>query len=209
MNSSDFFLTKCNVTEHVDEQVLHPQHPVRFVEAVLYPVFFFLSTVGNTINLLVLMHNRPKTTSDLYMMAMAVSDIILIWLRFPGWLSKAAPELILTMGSGYATFFLVYDAMKEHICTTFGFFSIGILLVFSMERLLLVAKPMKFYGIIKPKKAKIAIPIIGCLSIILFAQIGVDSVVRLARGATSAEWVATRPGWLEICNQVQAIIQVR
>jgi hypothetical protein len=80
MNNTTGVLSRdeCGRTKLLDDVRLPPEHPLRLVEGICYPFLLLLCSVGNVLNLLVLKGNKPKTTADVFMMAMAVSDLMIL-----------------------------------------------------------------------------------------------------------------------------------
>ncbi|OQV25274.1 hypothetical protein BV898_00958 [Hypsibius exemplaris] len=196
---------ECGRVFAADDFPYPPEHPIRLVEGTLYPILLLLSTVGNILNILVLKRHRPKSTADIFMTTMAVSDLIIMWLNIPLWTKKISA---IPSNPGFVSFDIIYRGVYIWLTTIFYFISDWIVIVFSTERLLVVVKPTMFLGRFNAKTANIAVLVIVLLGILKALEVPVDYFLWLQSGQPIAMWAAGRPKWLAVWVAIQAVVMI-
>ncbi|OQV25690.1 hypothetical protein BV898_00621 [Hypsibius exemplaris] len=209
-NTSAVALDLCGRVIPPGDPFLKPDHPIRLVEGICFPFFLVICTVGNTLNILVLRNNRPKSTADIYMISLALSDLAILWLYIPTWVQRIQPA-ILTTNPDFLMFDKTYRGLYPGFMTIFYFISNWIVVVFSLERLLVVSKPMYFLGRFNVKTTTFAVLAIISIGIIKSLQVFLDYFFFQTTGKLSMYWNDIRAAkypWLANWYPVQAVATV-
>ena len=78
-NSTNSSVTKiCGFPKDDGLENTYTNFPTLWVEIIGYPVLLMLCTVGNTMNLVVLGSSKRKTSTTVYLMCLAVSDLFVL-----------------------------------------------------------------------------------------------------------------------------------
>ncbi|XP_055352731.1 uncharacterized protein LOC129598724 isoform X2 [Paramacrobiotus metropolitanus] len=109
---------------------------------ICYPVLLACCTVGNGLNLVVLIRQAKKNSTTSYMIAMAFSDLVVLWLFFPIFLWNLSRKFNLPYGidANKATIFQ-YMGIQGWMQEAFMHLCDWVLLIFSAERLMAFVKP--------------------------------------------------------------------
>ncbi|OQV26235.1 hypothetical protein BV898_00353 [Hypsibius exemplaris] len=195
-SSGTIGLDSCNRTLYHGEHESAESQKSRWVEIICYPMVLMLCTTGNVLIFAVLCGSRPRTTADIYMMALAVTDALVMWIRMPLWILLVSPNLSKTDPT-FAYNTTVYSGIYIWLSMTLYALSDGIVLTFAIERILLTVNPMSPKGHLQPRTAVKIIAAIFAFGLLLFTATGVDYFARLAAGQDIASWDETmRPKWL-------------
>ncbi|XP_055349390.1 probable G-protein coupled receptor B0563.6 [Paramacrobiotus metropolitanus] len=120
----------CHRVHNVTNQIV----PTVYIAVVMIPVFLAMCTVGNILNLWILIHHCQKGVKQVFLLGMAISDMTIMWLSFLRYLILYSnilgiflPDHPLLLGSYGALTWLQYA-----VC----YVTDWILIFFSLERLI-------------------------------------------------------------------------
>ncbi|XP_055348037.1 uncharacterized protein LOC129595146 isoform X1 [Paramacrobiotus metropolitanus] len=142
---------------------------------VCYPILLALCTIGNSLNLTVLFSEKRKTSTNCYMTAMAVGDLVYVWarlLRYNTFASRIT-KISYNHNASDAVYPFVYYAQKWSTC-----FSDWVLIAFSLERLAVVFRPLQTRWLVRPLTARCVIVGLFILAGILHAERFVTEHIR-------------------------------
>ncbi|XP_055342531.1 uncharacterized protein LOC129591044 [Paramacrobiotus metropolitanus] len=116
------------------------------VLAFCYPLLLALCTVGNGLNLLVLLLEKKKSAANCFMTAVAVADLTLLWSGVFMYIWNTSSVLHTTYASDLAKLQLYYSGRCYFLWAQEWSiqFCDWTLIVFSLERLLAVLYPFRF-----------------------------------------------------------------
>ncbi|XP_055347679.1 uncharacterized protein LOC129594852 [Paramacrobiotus metropolitanus] len=203
---------------------------------VLYPLLLTACTIGNVLNLIVLISSKRQKTTNSYMIAVAVADIIVLWMFVPLYLWNTGETLNLTYINpgkpgtrrdgttvrrspppcrsnthcvervNKKTFSVVSAMLPYTILTQETFIHVcdWVLIAFSLERLLAIARPFTFKWVQRATTARTAISVL-----ILFSA-------AFSSGNFLSQWylwrydleTATLPVWLKNWTKTQDVAEV-
>ncbi|XP_055348019.1 somatostatin receptor type 5-like isoform X2 [Paramacrobiotus metropolitanus] len=137
---------------------------------VCYPFLLTLCTIGNGLNLIVLLREKKKTNANCFMTAMAVGDLVFMWSRLLRYnqLTSRILQISYNFEATLAVYPYIYYAQKWS-----QFLSDWVLIAFSLERLIAVVSPLRFMWLLRPFIAR-------CAIVCLFVLAGVFQAERFA-----------------------------
>ncbi|OQV26233.1 hypothetical protein BV898_00351 [Hypsibius exemplaris] len=207
-SSSGFGLDSCNRTiSERENEGAEINLPARWVEIICYPIILAMCTTGNVLVLMVLQPSRPRTTADVYMMALAITDTLVMWLRMPMWIVLVSPDLP-DIDLSFATHTTIYAGVYIWLSLALYTLSDGIILTFTIERILLTMNPLSSAGHISPKTAVKILLAIFAFGLLAFTAAGVDYFSRLAAGYDLTGWDHARPQWMAKWMTIQTDIVI-
>ncbi|OQV25027.1 hypothetical protein BV898_01234 [Hypsibius exemplaris] len=144
------------------------------MEFCVYPILLTVCTVGNVINLTILLKESPKGSTNVYMTAVAVASLFVLWLWFPVYLANLYTLLDnkSTLLYNYKTYH-EYEGIRVWGKDTAMATADWILLAFSLTRLLAVIRPFSFKALQTAKAA-------GIISFVLLGLAGLFTMVNVA-----------------------------
>ncbi|OQV25029.1 hypothetical protein BV898_01236 [Hypsibius exemplaris] len=163
----------------------------------VYPILLAICTIGNVINLTILLKEIPKGPTNVYMTVVAVACLFVLWLWFPVYLSSL--YVILdnksTLLYNYKTYH-EYEGIRMWGKDTALITADWVLIAFSMTRLMAVVQPFSFKAFQTAKAARIISFILLCLAALFML---VDVVEYYSRKYPYLGSVAkkNRPPWLK------------
>ncbi len=135
-----------------------------YVYLYLVPVLVAIGLVGNSLNVLVLRSQDMKiSSSNTYLLALAVSDLLFMLSHLPVVIAKAG-------ALQYEMFFKVYEVLYHVMIYTYPMFwgySTYITVAFSVERCIAVGLPLKARSICTVRQARIVLFCLLCLIALL------------------------------------------
>ncbi|XP_055328258.1 uncharacterized protein LOC129581297 [Paramacrobiotus metropolitanus] len=141
-NSGSVNITSIEIQCGLPVQVAYESsdNPTNWVEFVFYPILLLFCTVGNILNLLVLGTERNKTTTSVFLIWLALSDLCILWLYLPIYIIKVSPAAMDNPNDeeGYANFGGAQSWLSE-ACIQFSDWT---LIAFSIERFIAVSNPL-------------------------------------------------------------------
>ncbi|OQV13807.1 hypothetical protein BV898_12026 [Hypsibius exemplaris] len=182
------------------------KNPTLYADLVFYPILLFICTVGNILNIAVLSTDVAKTTTNVYLICLAVSDLCVLWLYLPSYLIEANPKL----QDNEALFkFHGFGKWWEETAIQFSDWT---LIVFSLERLFAIAKPLQYRSRLTISRAvsiELAVVFLAALSTL---QNMVDWYYFMANDDGVSKWSAIIPPslrrWKEIQEQAEISITI-
>ncbi|CAH8517524.1 unnamed protein product [Schistosoma turkestanicum] len=137
--------------------------------AYICPIIAIVGVIGNSFIILIFIKDKPRSRFSIYSIALAIANIITL-------IMNTFIDDFLGRGLYYATnhqFYFKLDTTSEFWCksveyisNTMYFTSSYLIVIFSIDRLLTIHKPIKFYSINHKRCALIACIIIYLLGII-------------------------------------------
>ncbi|XP_055344733.1 uncharacterized protein LOC129592670 [Paramacrobiotus metropolitanus] len=132
---------------------------------VLYPLLLASCTIGNTLNLIVLICEKRKASTNCYMTAVALADIVILWMGMPLYAWNTSATLLLPhyvpRNKKILIMVLPYTIWAQetllHLCD-------WTLIVFSLERLLAITQPFSIKWLQSARTARIVIVVLFVLS---------------------------------------------
>ncbi|OQV11697.1 hypothetical protein BV898_14041 [Hypsibius exemplaris] len=215
-NTSASGLDNCGRTLLPGDQDPPGDHPIHLVETICYPFLFLLCTIGNILNILILKKNRSKTTADIYMTFLAISDLCILWLFFPVWIRKIAftslPAVESSNSSRFHVAIYIFESgLYPGLMTIFYFLSNWIVVIFSLERLLVVHNPIYFLGRFNVKTAIIAVVCVALIGTLKSFQNFLDYFFWRVAGRPLNSWPTIRAArylWLDKWAPVQGVVTI-
>ncbi|XP_055346544.1 uncharacterized protein LOC129594026 [Paramacrobiotus metropolitanus] len=156
----------------------------------VYFCLLILFTVGNALNLVVLMRSVPewKTSACHYLIGTAVSDLIAVWLGLPDFLSKPEMSIDFRLTST--------KLLRPWFSNTSMGVSDWILVVFSWERLLVISSPFRFRFLQCVLAARVIMVVLFALALSCYAFDVVKAYCFSFSGYMDpVEYVFKPPGW--------------
>ncbi|XP_055347680.1 probable G-protein coupled receptor B0563.6 [Paramacrobiotus metropolitanus] len=171
----------------------------------LYPVLLAACTIGNVLNLILLISAKRQTTTNLYMIAAAVADLVVLWMFLPPYLWNTS--VIFHLPYYNKKNFAILSAVLPHIILIQDIFvhmCDWVLIAFSLERLLAISRPFTFKRAKRATTAQVVIVLLLLFSIVFNS----GSILR--------EWYLWRynltpamlPTWLKQWTESQNIAEV-
>ncbi|XP_055349153.1 probable G-protein coupled receptor B0563.6 [Paramacrobiotus metropolitanus] len=174
--------------------------------SVLYPLLLTACTIGNVLNLVLLISTKRQKTTNAYMIAVAIADIIVLsWTFFPPYLWNTSATLHLPYKNRH-NWAIVSAALPYTIWIQETFIQMcdWVLTAFSLERLLAIARPFTFKWVQRATTARIVIIVLLLFSIVFNS------------GNFLREWylwrytltIGTLPAWLKDWTKAQDAAEV-
>ncbi|OQV17580.1 hypothetical protein BV898_08351 [Hypsibius exemplaris] len=113
---------------------------IEYLDMVTYPFLLALSTVGNVLNVFVLSCERPQTSKNIYLLALAYSDVCYMWAQFLPYLRDRESDpselfrRVLEAAMGVILF------LQENA----AFVSDWIIVAFSIDRFVAISAPLHY-----------------------------------------------------------------
>ncbi|GAU88223.1 hypothetical protein RvY_00963 [Ramazzottius varieornatus] len=133
------YVDSCNRTQNVTVDF---GHPVRWVELVGLPVLVIVCTIGNILNITVMSGEKKTPNSILvskstkvFLISMAISDMILLWFQIPTWVGQYFMGLDLKDNSTFTLNFKRFYGVQQWGLEAFLQWSDWILIALSCDRL--------------------------------------------------------------------------
>ncbi|XP_055344742.1 uncharacterized protein LOC129592676 [Paramacrobiotus metropolitanus] len=170
-------------------------------EAVSYPILLVLCTIGNGLNLVVLISEKRKTSMNCYMTAEAIADLVLLWSMLPQFIWNTSVNFKLPYKNpGNKAIVAMVVPYVVWIRETFLHLCDWVLIVFSLERLLAITQPFSTKRLQAAATARLII-------VALFFFSSVFSVCNFVTGWYNWKYSQT-PGWLQNWSDVQDVAEV-
>ncbi|GAU99783.1 hypothetical protein RvY_10735 [Ramazzottius varieornatus] len=169
-----------------------------FVTWVFYPILLALCTVGNVLNLIVLFHEKPKGSTNVYMTSVAIADLFVLWLFLPLYLRNISPALRAT--PSFIEPFKRFYGLQIWWQETFILVCDWTLIAFSLARLLVLVRPFSWQWIQTARTSRIVITVLLVLSLLFTVYNPVQQYYLLQYNITS---VAKGPQWLITWSELQ------
>uniref|UniRef100_A0A0K0EVA3 G_PROTEIN_RECEP_F1_2 domain-containing protein n=1 Tax=Strongyloides venezuelensis TaxID=75913 RepID=A0A0K0EVA3_STRVS len=134
------------------------------ISSYIYPLLILFGLLGNCLNLLVLLSKGMRNQANLLLSAMAFSDLSVIILHIPEWLSTYAPIRSTLL---FRVFYFKTYVYRLWFKNAFSMASCWFVLGVSMERFIGIRSPMHTRQTFKAKKTIIGIIIMVLISLIL------------------------------------------
>ncbi|XP_055345985.1 FMRFamide receptor-like [Paramacrobiotus metropolitanus] len=118
----------------------HPGTHLFWLDTIGYPILLALCTFGNVLNLLVFScAERPKSSKNIYLAGIAVSNFIYMWSQMPLYLHNNYENVRNT--ESFRIFFWRSEGIWKFLINLFVTISDWVLIVFSFERMISVCSP--------------------------------------------------------------------
>ncbi|XP_055347776.1 probable G-protein coupled receptor B0563.6 [Paramacrobiotus metropolitanus] len=178
-----------------------------FVFIALYPVLLAACTIGNVLNLIVLISAKRQNTTNSYMIAVAVADLVVLWVFFPPylWNTSATLHLPYYNKKNYATTLAVLPHMIS-IQDIFIQMCDWVLVAFSLERLLAISRPLTFKWVQRATTARIVIVLLLLFSIVFNSGNLVSNWYLWRYQLTPAALPIWLKHWAETQNVAEVVI---
>ncbi|OQV16731.1 hypothetical protein BV898_09089 [Hypsibius exemplaris] len=120
-----------------------------YVQWVVYPILLVLGTVGNVLNITVLLAGvKSSSSTTVYLAFVAVADLFVLWLQLPRHILNSNEKYIGNLSDSaraeYEKPFRQFDGIQRWGLETAIQLSDWTLLIFSFERLVTTLAPMHF-----------------------------------------------------------------
>ncbi|OQV12929.1 hypothetical protein BV898_12850 [Hypsibius exemplaris] len=151
-----------------------------YVEWVVHPILLLTCIVGNSLTIAVLIKDEKKTSMHVYLACLAVSDVLLLLLALQPYIIGVQPKILETDANfrQVSVNFRGINYWGREACVQFSDWS---LIVFSCERLLATAFPIKFRGKATVLRAIILESVLMILSMVYPVERAVVHYYFLAR----------------------------
>ncbi|XP_055336666.1 uncharacterized protein LOC129587099 [Paramacrobiotus metropolitanus] len=143
------------------------QHPVKYLYWVTYPLLLLICTVGNTLTLIVLSREGAQSVKWIFLMALAFSDLMIMWAQFFPWVAEIAGNID---GTGFDVFMGGFGGAYAFLEEMFLTSSDWILVAFSIERFAAIAFPV-WYDVILAKVSRTIRAVISVVGIFTLAAV--------------------------------------
>ncbi|OQV16712.1 hypothetical protein BV898_09221 [Hypsibius exemplaris] len=193
-NNASSIITMLNPLDYSREQL---QMANNLVLGIFYPLLLACCTIGNVLNLIVLFREKPKGSTNVYMMSVAISDLFVLWLQLPIYLYNISPTL--RRQDGFKKSFFDYYGARQWGQETFIALCDWTLIVFSLARLMAIVKPFSFRWLQTARTARIACAILLVLAGIFTIYNPIKSYCQYYRVPKTAK----DPPWLTNWGAVQ------
>ncbi|GAV01941.1 hypothetical protein RvY_12571 [Ramazzottius varieornatus] len=153
-NSSTSLISGCNwknENPYKEVNVDSVNTPSLYVELIIYPILLFICTLGSIITISVLATQRSKTTTNVYLIALAVSDLCVLWLNLPLYIGEADPGVF--EDEIYFNNWSRFHGLEQWWQETAVQLSDWTLIVFSVERLLAISMPLNYRNRLTVRRA--------------------------------------------------------
>ncbi|XP_055354103.1 uncharacterized protein LOC129599803 [Paramacrobiotus metropolitanus] len=186
-----------------------PDPTLDMVYGVGFGVLFVICTIGNIINIAVLSAMKSSQSSAVYLLAMAIADIVTVWLYFWQFLFTVRPDIFVST-NGFDWFNDNIQGAYVWLQQVFMAFSYWVLAAFSSERVIAVINPLKFRTTRRTTQILVScIFIYCCISNIcrlvtqywMWANLDIDTFDKESASMFSSTW----PSWLTTWNSVQVV----
>uniref|UniRef100_A0A0K0E4V5 G_PROTEIN_RECEP_F1_2 domain-containing protein n=1 Tax=Strongyloides stercoralis TaxID=6248 RepID=A0A0K0E4V5_STRER len=134
------------------------------ISSYIYPILILLGLLGNCLNLLVLLSKGMRNQANLLLSAMAFSDLSVIVLHIPEWLSTYAP---IRSNLIFRIFYFKTFVYRLWFKNAFSMSSCWFVLGVSMERFIGIRSPMHTRQTFRAKKTIVAIIIMVIICLLL------------------------------------------
>ncbi|OWA54287.1 hypothetical protein BV898_18695 [Hypsibius exemplaris] len=114
--------------------------PTLYAELICYPILLFICTIGNIITIVVLRTDAKCSTTNIYLICLALSDLIVLWLKLPPYLLTYRPSL--RNDTVFQQNALNFEGCRHWLQETAIQFSDWTLIIFSLERLFAITRPL-------------------------------------------------------------------
>ncbi|XP_055337484.1 uncharacterized protein LOC129587640 [Paramacrobiotus metropolitanus] len=186
---------------YTDQQI----QQMRLAYAVLYMCFTGLCTVGSTFNLCILTctHYKRHTSLRCYMLTTSIADLMALWLGAPRQIFRLSSIFKTELGAWVE---LNQDGIQAANCLlqggqlTFMYLSDWILVVFAMERLLILVSPFRFGFLQRPTAARTIVAILTVVSLLYSLFLYVQGFVAF----TVSDW----PKWILTWSNIQRVADI-
>ncbi|XP_055351398.1 uncharacterized protein LOC129597753 [Paramacrobiotus metropolitanus] len=171
-----------------------------------YLVLLLLCTVGNIFNLIIFVRDKRRSSANCYMIATAITDLGVLWLWFPLFFWEMSSTLNLSYASigNYAITSGLTGPVTwgQETCANLADW---ILVVFSLERLLVLNAPFTYKWLQRPNTAKIIILVLATFSAAFAVHFFVANTICFKRDL----WAKPEqiPFWLIQWKSVQEVAQ--
>ncbi|XP_055352767.1 uncharacterized protein LOC129598753 [Paramacrobiotus metropolitanus] len=175
---------------------------------ICYPVLLACCTVGNGLNLVVLIRQAKKNSTTSYMIAMAFSDLVVLWLFFPIFLWNITRTFSLPYATpAHKKMLLQSMGTQGWIQETFMHLCDWVLLMFSAERLMAFVKPFWIKKLTSAFSANIIVVVLFVSSVLFSVENFVNERYCAATGCGSTYSAYTtdegKPAWLVKWGEIQ------
>ncbi|OWA52344.1 hypothetical protein BV898_16799 [Hypsibius exemplaris] len=114
--------------------------PTLYAELICYPILLFICTIGNIITIVVLRTDAKRSTTNIYLICLALSDLIVLWLNLPTYLLTYSPSL--RNDTVFQQNASNFEGCRHWLLETAIQFSDWTLIIFSLERLFAITRPL-------------------------------------------------------------------
>ncbi|XP_055348091.1 uncharacterized protein LOC129595189 [Paramacrobiotus metropolitanus] len=140
-------------------------HPAKYAVIVMYPVSLLLCTMGNILNIIILRRENvvrrgKRWSAEIYLIALAVADMGVLWSQLSLQLSQID---VLANHPKFSTLLNGSIGLSTFLTDTFINSSDWLLIVFSIERLLAIASPLRYGRIVNRQRTIIIVVSVFCL----------------------------------------------
>ncbi|XP_055338527.1 neuropeptides capa receptor-like [Paramacrobiotus metropolitanus] len=176
------------------------RHDIRHLDLYTYPLLLLIGTLGNLLNIIVLKQEKPCTSKNVYLVAIALSDMLFMWMGFFVYVSNFDGEV---HGRPRDSVRAMVRHMGGacHFCQEVAtIFSSWLIIAFSVERFMAIRCPLKH--LVKDNVRQSWINIAGILptAIVLASHRLVDYYWYHATAITGSPY--KRPDFLDGWNKV-------
>ncbi|GAU89837.1 hypothetical protein RvY_02339 [Ramazzottius varieornatus] len=116
-----------------------PRPNIFYLDFVSYPILLVIASAGNLLNFLVLGGEKPRTSKNVYLLALAIGDFLYMWGGFLVFMK--------TISSDHSEGFLAFFTSLHGFCTFTGemaaFTSDWTVVAFSVDRFIAVKSPLR------------------------------------------------------------------
>ncbi|OQV25382.1 hypothetical protein BV898_01060 [Hypsibius exemplaris] len=116
--------------------------PTSYADLIGYPILLFICTFGNLLSIVALSTDVAKSTTNVYLICLAVSDLCVIWLALEAYIPEA--DVKVRESDAYFQNVANFSGFQKWWEETAIQFSDWTLIVFSLERLIAIARPFEY-----------------------------------------------------------------
>ncbi|XP_055344108.1 platelet-activating factor receptor-like [Paramacrobiotus metropolitanus] len=204
-----------NITTNASYSCPWPEEEVyasqwEYVFIVCYPILLITCTFGNSLNILILGLAKDPQSITVFLLALAVGDLLTLWMQVPQYMFVVTPEIF---NVAY-----IFDYVNDYVQglyiwlqLTFPTFADWILVVFSVGRVRAVIDPLSYHGPSPARTARIIVVCIFIYAAIINLYKGVTQYYLLATldiptfdEESGRPFIRNLPHWLETWNTVNA-----
>ncbi|XP_055346569.1 probable G-protein coupled receptor B0563.6 [Paramacrobiotus metropolitanus] len=172
----------------------HAKDSAVLLYVVCYPILLTVCTIGNILNLIVLIGYKKKCTTNCYMMAMAIADIVFSWSNLPKYNALTSQVLQRPYNVAVSRAVHPYVIFAKHWSMIYCDW---VLIAFSLERLLAVLIPLRVKWLLRPRTARIIIVALFFLAVIFAMERFVLEYIRYTYNDF--------PPWIKRWNEIENI----
>ncbi|XP_055346626.1 uncharacterized protein LOC129594091 [Paramacrobiotus metropolitanus] len=138
----------------------------QYIFIVCYPVLLLICTLGNLLNITVLSSIRPPQCATVFLIALAVGDLLTLWMQLPQYMFILNPDMFTMQYYSYEKMNAYTQGWYIWMQMMWPVFSDWILIAFSVERVKALFNPLSYHGPPAARRARIVI-----LCILLYAAL--------------------------------------